>query len=90
MGRQESYLSDVDPRYSDATNDQNSGYGLRASFGAARDYGWGALVLEPFVRYWDIGDSELSALTYNGTVVGVGLEPANKTTEVGLRVSVRF
>ena len=90
MGRQESFLSDADPRFSDVTNDQNSGYGLRASVGAARDFGWGSLVIEPFVRYWDIGDSELSNLTFNGTVVGIGLEPANKTTEVGLRFSAGF
>ncbi len=89
-GRQESYLSDVSPAYGDLSNNQNDGYGFRASLAASRTFGWGTLTIEPFYRYWDIGDSERTNFTFGGAIVGVGYEPANNTTEAGLSVSCRW
>ena len=89
-GEQKSYLSDVDFRFNNPTNDQDDGYGLRASFSAARDLGWGTLVFTPFIRYWDIGDSDIAPFFFRGALAGYVIEPANTTTEAGLRVSLRF
>jgi hypothetical protein len=86
-GRQKSHLSDASPAYGSLSNDQNDGFGLRASIGASRTFGWGTLMIEPFYRYWDIGESEKNNLTFAGAIVGVGWEPASTTTEAGLSVS---
>lgn len=89
-GRQESYLSDAVAGAGDVSNNQNSGYGLRASIGLAYAFGWGELCFRPFVRYWDIGESERTNVTYAGAIVGIGWEPANDTLETGLTVEARF
>jgi hypothetical protein len=89
-GRQESYLSDVAPGYSDLSNNQNSGYGIRAALGLEYNLAWGTLSFEPFIRYWDIGKSEESLLTTPGPTIYIGWEPANTTVEAGLTVSCRF
>ena len=81
VGNQRSYLSDVGPAFSDVDNRQNSGYGYRASVKLQHKSTKGILVVEPFIRYWDIDDSELSFENF-----GAVFEPANETTEVGLSV----
>lgn len=89
-GRQESYLSDVDPAYGDVTSNQNSGYGIRAALGLEYRLSWGVLSFEPFLRYWDIGDSEINTVTYAGSIIALGWEPDNTTVETGLTISCRF
>lgn len=87
-GNQISHLSDV-PGYSDVENYQNDGYGYRGSLrfqleGEGIDY-----VIEPFIRYWDIDESEWEIFTRDGEPYW-GYEPANKSTEVGLNITIRF
>ena len=80
-GKQTSYYSDV-PGYSfDVENDQDEGYGLRSSFKIVRKFTRTSLVIEPFVRYWDIDDSDIS--------LGF-IEPANETIEAGIKIAIRF
>ncbi len=76
-GKQRSHLSDVDPRLPDVDNEQDSGFGYRGSLRLQRDYSNGIFIIEPFFRIWDIDDSETNSF---------GIEPANKTTEVGISV----
>jgi hypothetical protein len=79
-GKQKSHLSDYG--YGTVDNQQNSGSGFRASL---RFQEKGGLVIEPFVRYWSIGDSATKVID------DVPLqEPKNETTEVGLRVIWTF
>ena len=89
-GKQESYLSDVDPAFGDVTSNQNSGYGLRVSLGLDYLLSWGVVSFEPYLRYWDISDSEVNTISYAGSVIALGWEPANSTTETGIMVSCRF
>ncbi len=89
-GRQESYLSDVNPAYGDVTSNQNSGYGIRAALGVEHMFSWGILSFTPFVRYWDIGDSEVNTVSFAGSIIGIGWEPKNTTLETGLTVSCSF
>jgi hypothetical protein len=89
-GRQISYLSDIDPQYNDIKNNQDKGWGARASL---KFYGKGALqdvVIEPFVRFWRIAESDTAMITYHGAPVGVGWEPENRSFEYGLRASLWF
>ena len=62
-------------------NEQNSGYGYRASIKLQKKSKGVNLVIEPFFRYWDIDDSEIE--------YGV-LEPANETTEYGIQLIWMF
>ena len=81
VGNQRSYLSDVSLAYSDVDNRQDSGYGYRACIKIQHKSKKGIFVIEPFIRYWDIDDSEFSVETF-GTVY----EPANETTEIGISI----
>ena len=89
-GIQLSHLSDALPSLSDLENDQNSGYGVRGAVRIAKRGEKVDLVFEPFVRYWDIEQSELSLITFSGTIVDFGFEPANNSTEYGMKITVQF
>lgn len=83
-GQQKTYLSDVG--YSDVKNQQHAGFGLRSSIKFQKKMDTGILTIEPFVRYWNIDDSEIEYVPSFGYV----LEPENKTTEIGLQLMWKF
>jgi len=85
-GTQISSLSDV-PGYSDATNSQNSGYGLKLSFMYRKNI-W---AVGPYLHYWNIAESDVVAEIKNSVPTGYGLvEPKNNTVEFGLMASQQF
>jgi hypothetical protein len=85
-GKQISSLSDVGLGYSDVTNTQSSGYGLKLSVIYEKDK-WG---FGPYAHYWNIGQSDTVYLYQNGTVHGVAWEPKNNTVELGLKAGQQF
>lgn len=88
-GTQDSYLSQVSGRLSDLHNTQHSGYGWRASLMARWD-GPRPIEFGPYVRYWNIKQSDTQSISFSGVTVGSGFEPANHTTEVGVAAKVWF
>jgi len=85
-GTQISRLSDV-PGYSDVTNSQSSGYGLKLSI-LYRENIW---AVGPYLNYWNIAESDVVAEIKNGVPTGYGLvEPKNNTIEIGLMASQQF
>jgi hypothetical protein len=80
-GRQSTDLRDFG--YGIIHNKQNGGYGLRGSVSLEKKGKAADFIIEPFVRYWHIDDSEVDSATG-------GYEPANRTTEVGLDLIWRF
>jgi len=76
-GKQRSHLSDVSLFLPIVDNEQDSGFGYRAHLRLQNKESDGVLIIEPFVRFWDIDKSEMN--------MGF-LEPANETTEVGISV----
>lgn len=90
QGRQKSHLGDAIAGLNTVNNDQENGYGVRGSLRFMKDNEKADLFIEPFVRYWHIDDSDISAVTYGGVLVGYGLEPENKTLEVGAKVGLNF
>jgi hypothetical protein len=61
-------------------NAQHIGYGFRVSSRVSKKIGYEfAVFLEPFVKYWDIADSDI----VNGC-----LEPKNNTIECGVKVGI--
>ncbi len=89
-GKQISHLSDVDSGYNDPENRQKHGYGVRGSFRLQRKLERLSIVIEPFIKYWNIGKSDNADVILNGIKVGEGYEPKNNSTEIGLRLAVRF
>lgn len=82
-GTQKSYLSDVGDV--DIENRQNDGYGFRGSIRLQNKTNAGVLIIEPFIRYWNIEDSE-----YEYVAPYYYWEPKNSTTEVGLQLQWKF
>ncbi len=78
-GQQESYLSHIgDP---DITNRQKQGYGLRGAVNFQNKTKLGIFIIEPFIRFWDISQSEskyYAPYEYN--------EPKNNTIEFGIHI----
>jgi hypothetical protein len=90
LGQQASHLGDANPSFGDVTNDQNSGYGVRGSVKILKTGEKVDLLIEPFVRYWNIDKSNDSNVTYSGVIVGYGYEPKNNTTEIGVNFGIKF
>ena len=88
--RQTSRLSTANPSFNDVNNTQRKGYGLRGSVKLQYKTEKIDYLIEPFVRYWNISQSNNSNVTYSGAVVGYGYEPKNNTTELGLNLGMRF
>jgi len=94
-GKQISHLGDAIPGVNDIDNGQKRGYGLRGSIAFQTKADDFVYSIEPFIRYWDIKDSE-RALVFDattllcGATVCEGLEPANHSTEYGINLLVRF
>ncbi len=92
-GLQKSYLDDG-RRFTglpsdDTKNPQHQGYGLRGSVRLTRESSLVDFMLEPFVRYWNIKDSDIVAATVNGSASS-GMEPANNTIEAGVKIGLQF
>jgi hypothetical protein len=77
-GTQDSHLGGS---YGNVSNNQHEGYGMRASVRLQKKGEKVDSVIEPFVRLWNIENSEISE---------GGLEPLNNSLEVGLRVMWKF
>lgn len=92
-GNQFTKLSDVGAGYGDLDNKQNKGYGvkLRLSYATAH---WS---FGPYLHYWNIADSDWKPLYQFGVPVfdnngnpDGGIEPSNRTTEIGLEFNQPF
>ena len=89
-GWQKSSLSDAIPGLNDPTNTQKKGYGARAYIGFLIVTNRIDFEVGPFVRYWNIKKSEEETITFHGTPIGIGWEPKNNSTEIGLIITGRF
>ena len=86
-GKNKSHFSDANPAYNDLEFDQDEGYGCRGSIrfekkGENIDY-----VIEPFIRYWNIKESDRDLLTATSTYY---VEPKNNSTEIGIKFAAKF
>ena len=92
-GEVKSHLSDVHPAFDDVENDQDFGDGYGVGFSVMINrkisdrFG---LSFEPYIKYWDIDRSNVSYWTVQDIPVASGIEPANETTAIGLRVYFTF
>ena len=70
-------------------NEQTSGFGVRGSFKLIYSSPRFNFYVEPFVRFWNIEDSEVTTATVDGTTGGF-YEPQNTTFEAGSKVGLQF
>ena len=89
-GVQKSHLSDAVAALSDVENDQEDGYGIRGSVKVQKKTDRVDYLIEPFIRYWNIEESEEAAVSLSGTVIGTGVEPENDSIEIGVKFAVKF
>lgn len=89
-GLQKSHLSDYNSGLNDMENGQKKGYGIRGSIKLVKRGEKLDIIIEPFVKYWNIQQSKEADITYNGEVIGYGVEPKNSSTEYGIRLAVKF
>lgn len=89
-GWQYSELKEAGIAVAPLKNDQNDGWGARGSVRILKNFAKIDFAIEPYFRYWDIEDSDLMPdLSLQG-IIFLGGEPANTTTEWGLKVGIRF
>ncbi len=75
---------------------QNRGFGLRGSLKLVKKCSRFNFMVEPYVRYWHIQNSnggKTNEIEYNGQEgqwVNVGIEPNNTSLEMGGKLSVQF
>lgn len=91
MGKQKSNLGSGAAYYGalgyyDIENDQNDGYGWRGSIKFQKERLKRIVIIEPFIRYWNIEDSKTTT-DPGGTTYW---EPKNNSTELGINVSVAY
>ena len=89
-GRQISHLSDACPCLNDPKNRQTRGYGLRGSVEFQKKVKRVAFAVGPFIRYWNIKESDHADLTWYGIKIGEVWEPRNHSAEYGINLVVRF
>ncbi|MFH1798511.1 MAG: hypothetical protein ABH844_04115 [Candidatus Omnitrophota bacterium] len=89
-GLQKSHYEDVAVGLNVVNNDQNDGWGVRGSIKVIKEWENAGIVVEPFVRYWSIGESEGASITYSGSYVGSAYEPENNSLEIGGKIAVLF
>ena len=92
-GEVKSHISDIHPAYNDPENDQDFGDGYGVGFSLqfnrklSNNYGFS---IEPYIRYWDIDESDTSTLTEYGIPIDYMVEPENETIVYGLRLNITF
>jgi hypothetical protein len=89
-GKQKSHLEDVNASLSTLETDQDSGWGARGSLKLAREHENWDFIIEPFVRYWDIDESNVGTINCAGVPCAAGVEPKNTSWEYGLKLGARF
>ncbi|MBF0503815.1 MAG: hypothetical protein HQL14_01815 [Candidatus Omnitrophica bacterium] len=93
-GWQTSYYSQVPTgvpgiQYPNLTNIQNRGFGLRGSLDIIKKNDWINFLISPYIRYWNVKTSK-TATASNQNAWVKGYEPANTSTEIGLKLGVEF
>jgi len=89
-GLQRSHFEDTQEGFNTVNNEQNSGWGTRGSIKIQKDFEHISLLIEPFAKYWNIGKSKESVLTYNGKYFSGAYEPKNNSLEIGSKISILF
>ena len=89
-GKNRSHFSNISPTYNDLNFNQDEGYGIRGSIKLQKKGEKLTLVIEPFIRYWNIKQSDLDLLSISGVPYAYYIEPKNNSTEIGCKLAIEF
>jgi len=89
-GTQKSHVEDIDNGFNTVANDQDKGYGLRGSVSFQKKLNTLWIEIEPFIRYWNIKQSDPEVLKFNGIPIAVIAEPRNHSTQYGVMLLIAF
>jgi hypothetical protein len=87
-GEQKSFFSDNNPKENNIENKQTKGYGVRGSIPIAKKGEKVDFVIEPYVKYWNIDDSDYQR--YTSSRSKYAYEPKNNSTEIGCKLAITF
>lgn len=88
-GKTSSKMSKNGPEYGDVTNEQTSGYGIRASLKAQYQISKISLALGPYYSYWKVDESNSVPTAYQGGTQYM-IEPANNTSKFGISLGILY
>lgn len=88
-GCQESDLSIFFDGSPPIINDQDDGWGMRASGKFIKEMGRSDFVFGPYFKYWNIEDSDLAYISFEGEELAF-MEPANTSIEIGGMFGIMF
>ena len=88
-GWQHSKLGDVYGTDMKIINDQENGWGMRASGKFVKEMGKHDILFGPYMKYWNIDDSETVNFINDG-IESEAMEPANTSLEIGGMFGVTF
>lgn len=88
-GKAEAKFSRIDPEAPDISLDLRGGHGIEASAMLSAPVGRRAVRFGPFLRLWDLERSKSKTFREGDLEIKL-FEPANKTTEIGLRAAFAF
>ncbi|MHC4122289.1 MAG: outer membrane beta-barrel protein [Planctomycetota bacterium] len=86
-GGNESHFSDITPAYNDLEFDQDKGHGCRGSIKFQKKAEKLNFIIEPFLRYWHVKESDSDLLIATSTYY---VEPKNTSTEYGIKFAAKF
>lgn len=93
-GVQLSDLNEATPyigtEYPNISNRQNDGYGVRGSFRMMYSTPKIDFYVEPFIRFWNIEDSNVKHDVNHSGVASSWIEPHNTTKEIGSKFGLQF
>lgn len=89
-GKNKSHFSDITFAHNDLEFKQDEGYGCRGSMKFQKKGEKVDFVIEPFIKYWNIKESDIDLLTLYGIPYQYYVEPKNNSTEIGGRIAVSF
>ncbi len=89
-GKYRSHLSQQRNDFNDPENTQRHGFGLRGALRITRKTEKIDLIIEPFIRYWKLRDSQETGLTLNNFWIRWFSVPKNSSTELGVRFAIKF
>ncbi len=84
-----SEYGDSNPELPTMANTQKNGWGARGSVRIVKRFGKRELIFAPFIRHWDIKESEIGSFMYGGFATEYQ-EPPSKSTEWGASLGVKF
>lgn len=91
FGIQRNHFEDIILGADVTDNEQREGYGAKGSIRIEKKTKAMDFVIEPFMRYWNIEKSDESPISLGGKyIIGWGYEPANNSTEYGIKFALRF